>query len=138
MLIKNKRGISVVISILILLLISILSVIFFSKWYQNYQSKIFLYSEQRSSNINIVTIEDFKNNVVYLTKRNPDVNITIYDLGINGVSCGLTFPQNYSQTLIIFDLTLTPCNDSGYKLGDKLDIIVVLEDKIISKKIIYD
>jgi surface protein len=99
----NKKAITPVIALSLLLAVSVISVITFSDWFSLFSSKIIIDYELESkydkSNLEIIY---FNNNELFI-KNSESINIEVYKVNINGNDC--FFSGNYSSDLNL-DLTL--------------------------------
>jgi len=81
---NSKKGISVIVSISLLLIVSVVSVISFEDWFYGLTSDIISDSDQYDSQLN-VDIGVLSNSNLYVEISNKE--LSILDIKINDVSC---------------------------------------------------
>lgn len=102
----SKKGISPVIAMSLLLVVSVIAVVNFQSWYDTYQSDIFSENEVNSNLAfgNKVEIYELIDNVLYVL-NGKDVNVTVKSLKIDGESCLV----NENLTSGINELDISSC-----------------------------
>lgn len=126
---SSKKGISPIIATILLLIIGIVAVIGFQNWFQTFQSGLFVQVEQDSPMNKINTqIKGIVGNELYF--RNSYSNLTITDIKIDGISCGIT-PSNYPNGFS--EINIGNCTENITSLTP--EILVLTNKGIFSKKV---
>ncbi len=123
----TNKGISPIIAISLLFVVSVFAVITFQTWFQTFQSSINANTQTQSSNLEkTINIENiFSGNTLYL--KNPNLeNIIIQKISINGIDCHVSGLYNKQMNEIYLD----NCTSIGIN-----DILIVTDKNIINKKI---
>ena len=92
----NKKTISPIVGITLLVVISVIAVVSFQFWFNNYQDSMFIKVEDQSSISSFSDgIETIREGILYF-KNTGGSNITYSDIKIDGISCNLndTFLNN--------------------------------------------
>ena len=133
---KNKNGITPVIAISLLIVITVVGVLGFQTWFNFYSSKISSNVERESSSAEVgglLKIEGIVDDSIYLL--NSDLkNISLVSLKISGNNCTIL-----EDNLVpgINKIDITSCLTGIYS-GSINDIVVVTNKGISSKKMIIN
>lgn len=125
----NKKGVSPVIAIALLLIMTVLVVVNFQGWYGQYSSKMFSDAEIKSNSASSksLSIEKLVGNNLYVI-NNIEEGLNISNLRFENISCNNLYPLTLGLNII----NVSDC------LGDLVtstpDIVLVTEDKIVQKK----
>jgi len=124
----NKKGVSPVVAIALLLVTAVVAVVGFQGWFETYSSGVFVKVEQDSESGNMNTqIEALVGSNLYI--KNGYDNLTITDIKVNGRSCNIT--QSYTDN--ITEIDLGNCTDN--LTTSTPEIVVITDNGILSKKI---
>lgn len=122
----EKKAISSIIATSLLLIISIISIITFQNWYQNYNSKFFLNFENKIQNSNNIKIEKLVGNSLFL--KNQGKNSTILKIKVAKKNCNFTTKTIKTG---INEIKLKNCEK---KTGIQ-EIVVFTKNQIIEKNV---
>ncbi len=127
MVLKYKKSLSGVVAVALLLVTTIVAVVSFQSWYNNYASSIF--GDVEGKNFASSTkIDSIVGGNLYFVNGNGE-NITITDIKIDGVSCNIS--GNYSDGLN--EIPLNNCTSNAQSVTP--EVLVVTSDGLYSKKI---
>ncbi len=120
----NRLGISPVVTIALLLVVSVISVISFQIWFDSYQSQLFSDLEVNSNENSLLNSAiTIVGGELYL---NADSNLEISQLKINDVECS-EGPGSYSG---LNEINISDCLESGVN-----SIIIITSNEVISRSI---
>ena len=127
----EKKAISPVVAVALLLVISVSAVVSFQTWFQTYQSQINSDIESQGSTDSLNTnIETIVGENLYFKNNNANNNITVDSIKINGINCEGT-NGSYSGKIIKFNVSSCLNNLTS----NTPDILIITKDKIYEKKI---
>lgn len=122
----NKKAISPVIAISLLVIVSVVAVIGYQNWLTSYESSNFIKIEEKSAETkNDVKIISFIDNILYV-KNNGKNNFSLTTIKIGDRDCNINDELVYGMNKI----NLTLCR---YEKGTQ-EIKLIGEDKLISEK----
>jgi len=125
----NKKGITAIVAMALILIIAVISVVGFQNWFKLFSTKIYTNVETQSINSNNMelTIETLIGTDLYI-KNNNQNNISINQIKIDGIVC-TNLSINISSGVKIIDLS----NCSNINNGQVKDITVITNKNIFSK-----
>ncbi len=129
MVVFYKKAISPVVGSALLIVLTVISIVAFQNWFNNYSSSTFVDVEKQSSVDMTTNIETVVGNELYI-KSSGQGNNSVINLKINGVGCFVTLNSISSE---MNEVIIDGCN-STIDVGMK-EVIIQTEDKVISKKI---
>jgi len=102
----TKKAITPIVATALLMTITVIAVIGFQDWFQNFSSTILTASEQKTQNTETLKIDKIINNNLYL---NTNSNTTIQEISINGIICNKNINiengiQNIDLSICLKDL----------------------------------
>jgi formylglycine-generating enzyme required for sulfatase activity len=122
----NKKAISPVVAIALLLVVAVVAVVGFQTWNNDFQSGVFTNVESQSSKGVSVEINEMIDGVLYV-KSTSDDNITVNTIKVGDTVCNFTATN---LTKGINEIILEDClNDTEVKE----DVVLITEDYIDSK-----
>ncbi len=129
---KNKKCISPVVAVALLLIVAVAAIVSFHTWFSGYQSGVFTDTEIKSNEAldNTLKIEDLIDNTLYIVNNVRD-GLNVNELKINGNVCILT-----NLSLGMNEIDVTNCL-SGLSTSTP-DIVLITEKNVVSKKVYYD
>ncbi len=122
----NKKAVHPVVAVALLLVISVLGVVGFQQWYNNYQSSLQTQAETQGSNSIQTRIQDVIGNQLYFSNGHED--LTIIDIKVNGSSCGGDGNYNSGLQTISLDYC-TSSIPSG-----SVEIVVITNQGVFSSE----
>ncbi len=122
---KIKKATSPVVSISLLLVVSVLSVISFQSWFNNFSSSIFIDVENQITSGDL-SIEGVFSGYIYIN-NNVKNNLSINELQIGNNKYDL----NQNLSLGLNKINIIGCIQG--LLGDSQDIILVTNNKLVEK-----
>jgi len=128
--IKNKKTISPVVAVALLIVVTVVSVVSFQTWFSTYSSGIFTNTETQSSNsVQNTGIDSVIGNSLYF--RNFGLtNITITAIKVDGVDC------NKNLVVAAGDMADIKINNCLANVSiSNPEVVVYSEDKLYSKYI---
>ena len=124
----NKKSIAPIVAETLLIVVAVLAVIGFNRWFNSYESSTFVNSEQTTKaifgGISIETV--IPPNLYILNKNSFQINLT--GIKINNKKCNLTHQLKKGMNII----NLSNCLKN---ISDLTDIVIITKDGIIEKKI---
>ena len=119
----NKKAISAVVSIALLLVVTVAAVVAFQVWYQSFQSGLFVEVEREGS---ISTgIETIVGNTLYIRTRD---NLTVISVSIDGVDCNVNGTYSGMSGLDVSDCV-------GSITSSTPEILVVTNEGVMTKTV---
>lgn len=85
----TNKAISPIISMFLILVVVVISIVSFTIWFNDYNSRVYADVEtQIKPDSQPAKIDSFRGNVLYIV--NPSKNITIVGISIDGYNCGIS------------------------------------------------
>lgn len=125
----TKKAISPVVATALLLVVAVVSVVTFQNWFSTFSSSVYITNEEQSNDLETKVERVLGQNLYF--KTSPDKNITITDVKVEGVSCGIN--GSFSQEILTFDLS--SCLDES-QIGTTQEVVVYTKNNIYSHNFI--
>jgi flagellin-like protein len=124
----NRKGISPVVATSLLLVVAVLSVVGFMSWFETFQSSNLVDIESQSSSGKIYTsVDQFIGGTLYI--KNGYTNLSINDILVDGISCGV----NISSTDSLIKISLSGNSCINFTSSTP-DFVVYTDEGVFSKK----
>ncbi|MDA3854840.1 MAG: hypothetical protein PF569_01180 [Candidatus Woesearchaeota archaeon] len=124
----NKKAISPVVAIALLLVVSVVAVVGFQNWYQSYSSEMFSDLETESNSNEKLDIQTVIGNTLYVVSGSSS-NVTLNKLQIGGIDC--TIDKNLSNGMN--EINVSSC--LGNVSDSTPEIMIMTEDRIVKESV---
>jgi hypothetical protein len=122
----NKKTISPVVAIALILVVAVLAVVSFQSWYNDFQSGVFTDVEDKSSSGVPIEINNLIGDTLYVKSTSND-NISISSIKVGDILC------NFTETNLTKGMNEIILEDCLNNSGIKEDVVLVTENNIDSK-----
>ncbi len=124
---NNKKCVSPVVAVALLLVVSVVAVVSYQSWFQGYQSILTADIEQKSISSGTINVEYVGNDgILYVTNKGA-ANIFMDNIKVGGADCNISKDLTPGNNKINISICLTP--------GEINDVIIGTNDGLIQKDI---
>lgn len=131
---RNKKGITKVITVSLLIVILVVAVVVFSGWIKSYLSNLQSKTEIQSSNsiqLDIQLVQKTSNGLNIYVKNPSNIYTRLNQVKVNGIICNLL-----SSDVITFKSVTQVDVDCNVEKGKIADITLITKNNLFSKKLL--